>query len=360
MNNHLQRSPISNYRQTTNRNLPLALRGKRDGWPWSLDPEPMRQASSVDLSCPTISIVVPSLNCGKYIEETLRSIFLQDYPRLQLIVVDGGSTDETAAIINHYKNFIDVIICEPDRGQADAINKGLQLCNGEYFNWINADDILAPNALWDIFSGIATKPDIVASSVGNFFDGDHSVYLEVNNRGLTPENLINGPMELKETRECCFHQPGIWLRRDVLVETGPLNDDMKYIFDVELMIRILAKKRLVYYTNRLSVLFRLRHGSKTVSSHHEFRKEGHFMPIRIFDNPDLVRLHWHQARVLLDRGWAVYVHSVYSRYPSFQLISELISHILRDPFHRLNRFSIGAVKHAIFTMVNQCFTSKCF
>ena len=86
---------------------------------------------------PRISIVTPSYNQGQYIEETIRSILLQGYPNLEYIIIDAGSTDQTVEIIKKYEMFLSYWVSESDNGQAHAINKGLSLCTGEIFNWIN-------------------------------------------------------------------------------------------------------------------------------------------------------------------------------------------------------------------------------
>lgn len=98
---------------------------------------------------PKISIVTPSFNQGQYIEETIRSILLQGYPNLEYIVIDGGSTDGAVDVIRKYEKWLTYWVSEPDKGQADAINKGLERCTGEIFNWINSDDILLPNVAFN-------------------------------------------------------------------------------------------------------------------------------------------------------------------------------------------------------------------
>src|SRR5690606_10615120 len=118
---------------------------------------------------PKISIVTPSYNQGQFIEETILSIISQNYPNLEYIIIDGGSTDNTVDIIKKYENHLKYWVSEADKGQADAINKGLQHCTGDIFNWINSDDYLESNSLFTIAN--AYNPAIdnnVAGNVRNF------------------------------------------------------------------------------------------------------------------------------------------------------------------------------------------------
>src|ERR1700733_14532761 len=96
---------------------------------------------------PKISIVTPSYNKGQYIEQTIQSVLDQNYPNLEYIIIDGGSTDNTIEIIEKYAPYLKYWVSEKDKGQANAINKGLQYCTGEIFNWLNSDDYLEPDSL---------------------------------------------------------------------------------------------------------------------------------------------------------------------------------------------------------------------
>ena len=89
---------------------------------------------------PLISIVVPSYNQGKFIEDTLLSILNQDYPNKEVIVVDGGSTDQTVGILKKYSQRI-TYVSENDNGQSDAVNKGFRMASGSFMGWLNSDDI---------------------------------------------------------------------------------------------------------------------------------------------------------------------------------------------------------------------------
>src|SRR5688572_1037654 len=94
---------------------------------------------------PLVSIVTPSLNQGRYLDEAIRSVQGQDYPRLEHVVVDGGSTDETLDVLRRHPHLR--WVSEPDGGQSDAVNKGFRLARGEIFGWLNADDYYLPGAV---------------------------------------------------------------------------------------------------------------------------------------------------------------------------------------------------------------------
>ena len=115
--------------------------------------------AKVALNPPKISIVIPSYNQGKYLEHTLRSIIDQNYPNLEIFVVDAGSTDETLTVIRRYESVITGWVSEPDGGQTAAINKGFRWTTGEIMAWINSDDLVAKGALHLVAAHFLAHPD---------------------------------------------------------------------------------------------------------------------------------------------------------------------------------------------------------
>jgi len=122
------------------------------GWPWERreDVVPSSALCSEKNNYPKISIVTPSLNQGQFIEATIRSVLLQEYPNLEYIVIDGGSTDQTLDIVEQYAPWLDFWSSEPDEGLYQAINKGFAHATGEIMGWLNADDLYVENALWRV------------------------------------------------------------------------------------------------------------------------------------------------------------------------------------------------------------------
>src|SRR5206468_1504079 len=108
------------------------------GWPWILDASILQQSRSSEESRPRISVVTPSFNQGQFIEQTIRSVLQQEYPNLEYIIIDGGSTDETLDIIRKYERFLACWVSEPDRGQSHAINKGFERSSGQIVCWLNS------------------------------------------------------------------------------------------------------------------------------------------------------------------------------------------------------------------------------
>src|SRR3569833_380141 len=107
-----------------------------------------------------VSIVTPSYNQGQFIEKTIISVLNQTYSNIEYIIIDGGSTDNTMEVVNKYKDRIDIVIHEKDKGQSDAINKGFRLATCELVGWINSDDILFPDCVEKIVQLVNEHPDV--------------------------------------------------------------------------------------------------------------------------------------------------------------------------------------------------------
>ncbi len=290
---------------------------------------------------PKISIVTPSFNQGAFIEQTIQSVLNQNYPNLEYIIIDGGSTDGTVDIIKKYAANLTWWVSEKDRGQADAINKGLQHCTGEIFNFINSDDYLADGALFKIAEGFKDKKTgIVAGAVWNF-----------NETGLT-ELWVNKNFVLEQFFEIdckvVYHQPGVWLKMDILNKAGHFNIGYHYCFDQEHLLRYLLHNNEVCYLPDVLAYFRMHEDSKTVSQLENF----------LWDFNKMYKMFWksHKGtplsnlvkRMSRDYEWPLLVCSVNKadrgRLKNFMIASRAI---MQDPQKRLNKKSMGWLKHIL-------------
>jgi glycosyltransferase involved in cell wall biosynthesis len=176
---------------------------------------------------PQISIVVPTLNQGPFIEQTLASIAGQNWARLELIVIDGGSTDGTKEIVERYP--VTHFVSEPDKGQADAINKGMRLARGDILTWLNSDDYYLPLALAQIAKvlGDDPKPRLV-------YGGSLYLYTQEDRA-----RVVHAPDWDRERLlvDCYLTQPSTFWNRALWEKTGEINDKLHFIMDWEYWVR---------------------------------------------------------------------------------------------------------------------------
>ncbi len=179
---------------------------------------------------PRISIITPSLNQAQFLERTIRSVIDQGYPDLEYIVVDGGSTDDSVAILERYSSRLTKWVSEQDRGQAHAINKGLGWATGEIVAYINSDDYYLAGALEAVAKAMRDDTRWCAGRC-RYENTDGSLHAV-----LDPEP----PTMPRRTmiRETWYApQASSFWRRDVFRDIGPLREDLQYVFDLEFGLR---------------------------------------------------------------------------------------------------------------------------
>jgi len=179
---------------------------------------------------PKISIVTPSYNQGQYLEDTILSILNQNYPNLEYIIIDGGSTDNSVDIIKEYKDHLAYWVSEKDRGQTHAINKGFKKATGEIVNWINSDDLLSPGAL----QAIAEASDKCRDA--DFYFGDFTIIdykgQKIFSRKSPPYHFVT----LFWGRQLSS-QPAVFFRQSVLDRIGYLDESLNFCMDIEFWVR---------------------------------------------------------------------------------------------------------------------------
>ena len=181
---------------------------------------------------PLVSIVTPSFNQGRYLEETMRSVLEQDYPRLEYLVVDGGSQDGSVEIVERYADRLAWWTSEPDAGQAAALNKGFAHTQGEILGWLSSDDTLVPGAVATVVDALERDPDAALVYGEALFVDEHGHEIFA----LEPRPFDVPAM----VRTCANHvvQPGSLFRRRALELAGPLDEDAHYLFDFEFALRL--------------------------------------------------------------------------------------------------------------------------
>ncbi|MBU0569140.1 glycosyltransferase [bacterium] len=183
---------------------------------------------------PLVSIVTPSFNQTEFIEETILSVKSQDYPNIEHIVIDGGSTDGTLDILKKYSHL--TWISEPDKGQSDAINKGFQMAKGEVIGWLNSDDTYMPYTVKTCVEFLLKHSDIAMI---------HGDFNEINEVSQIMEVISPGDVNLTELIQgSCIGQPTIFFRNNILKEVGLLNLDLEYVMDYDLCVRIAEKFKI--------------------------------------------------------------------------------------------------------------------
>jgi len=185
---------------------------------------------------PKISIITPSFNQAEFLERTILSVLEQNYPNLEYIIIDGGSTDGSVEIIRKYEKRLAFWVSEKDRGQSHAINKGLQMAAGDWVAWQNSDDIFYPDAFRHIGDAARRRPQarLIIGDI-NLIDESDRVIREMKYVRPTYEALLAEGMVLT-------NQAAFW-RRDLHSRIGYLNESLHYGFDYEWFLRILKDAR---------------------------------------------------------------------------------------------------------------------
>lgn len=269
----------------------------KKGWPWEVAPAPVLSAEAL-AALPRISIVTPSFNQADFIEETILSILGQNYPKLEYIVMDGGSTDGSAEIIRSYESRLTYWVSEKDRGQSHAINKGLKRCTGDIFNWINSDDLLLPGALWAVAKAWQQRPGSIVAGGTEFFNSG-GTFATTRARGQTLRNFVR----FWESADWEWAQQGTFLPLAGVQAIDGVEEKLRYCMDYQMMVRLLMRGLEVSYVDRPLARFRFHDMSKTVGSREQFRLERVPMLRAIPDLPIAVTAaEWdrQQARRLVD------------------------------------------------------------
>jgi len=228
--------------------LPAPPQNKK-GWPWTVE-SPLMPASIMQNGepWPKISIVTPSFNQGQFIEETIRSVLLQNYPNLEYVIIDGGSTDNSVEIIKKYEPWLTYWVSEKDRGQSHAINKGFERCTGDIFNWLCSDDIFLQEALKQVATEIELAKPCWLAGRGYFIDEKpNSVKKAIDKNEINLNTFL-----FWKTRH--IPQPSIFWNSKLYNGSFKINEDLHYCMDIDLWFNFYKKSTPIisdYFFSRL-------------------------------------------------------------------------------------------------------------
>ena len=210
-----------------------------------------------------LAIITPSYNQGRFIERTILSVLQQPLQDIEYWVIDGGSTDETLRVLEKYQDRLQWI-SEPDRGQTDALNKGILRTQGDIIGWLNSDDIYYPGVLPQVMRFFADHPEVnILYGRANHIDTEDAVIEPYPTREWDYPALL----------ESCFVcQPAVFFRRRIIEKYGLFDEELKYCMDYEYWLRVGAAESMTFFPLLLAGS-RLYDSNKTLGCRRQVREE---------------------------------------------------------------------------------------
>lgn len=210
------------------------------------------------MSQPKVSIVTPSFNQAPFLEATIQSVLSQDYPNLEYIIIDGGSTDGSVEIIRKYQDRLAYWVSEPDKGQTDAINKGFNLATGDILAWLNSDDTYEPGAVSKAVAALDAHMD------AGMVYGDANF---INAEGRVIGRFPAAQTDHRRLRQGYVHIPqqAAFFRAEYWHQVAPLDSSFFFAMDYDLWVRLSALAPLVYLPD-VWANFRMHGDAKSIAA----------------------------------------------------------------------------------------------
>ena len=206
---------------------------------------------------PLVSIVTPSFNQALFLEETIRSVLEQDYPRIEYMIVDGGSADGSVTIIKKYDNQLAWWVSEVDKGQTDAINKGFSHARGHILAWLNSDDTYEPGAVSAAVKYLQANPEVgMVYADCNFTNENSQVIGKFDAAQTDYKRLRQGYVHIPQ--QTMFFRAGLWHA------VGPLDPSFYFAMDYDLWTRIASRTRIKYLPGQTWANFRMHTSGKSI------------------------------------------------------------------------------------------------
>jgi glycosyltransferase involved in cell wall biosynthesis len=200
-------------------------------------------------SAPRFSVVIPTLNQAETIEDTLLSLIHQNYPNLEIIVADGGSSDATASVLNRYREHLNALLPGPDTGQSNAINKGFARASGEIFFWLNSDDYLLPDTLWRVAACFQADADLeFAVGAGDVISLDHHFLRHIPPLPMDEATMLNWKNDQWVMQQCCFWKNTLWQ------SVGGVDEQLHLLMDYDLWFRFSRRTKAAMINEKLAVM----------------------------------------------------------------------------------------------------------
>jgi glycosyltransferase involved in cell wall biosynthesis len=231
------------------------------GWPspLSLQEPPLPQSKVDGDPNPGLkfSIVIPTLNQGDTIEDTIMSIINQDYPNYEIIIMDGGSNDATLDVINRYRPYLAHVTSEPDKGQSQAINRGFQRATGDIYAWLNSDDFYLPGALSKVAKAFSDPSVEFLVGAGDVISMNHDFLRFIPERILNRQALIDWKNDRWIMQQSCFWRSSLWHK------VGGVDESLGLLMDYDLWFKFSSSCQPASLDQKLGVM-RYHPDAKTV------------------------------------------------------------------------------------------------
>jgi len=207
------------------------------------------------MSLPRISIVTPSYNQGRFIEATIRSVLSQDYPNLEYIIMDGGSTDDTVEIIRRYKEKLSYWVSQKDDGAADAIAKGFRHATGDILAYLNSDDLYLPGSLHAVAAAFQQGRSDVVYGNTRWIDTNGDPLGERRQTPFAAAGYLYGGFDLQ--------QPAVFWSRQAYEKAGGIDPSYMFTFDTEMFVRFVNQGSRFTHVRQFFASFRIHERSKS-------------------------------------------------------------------------------------------------